>query len=91
MPQPSFKLSGLERTLLVFYHTVPVGVRAEVGRRLFDAWLSTAKNDDREETERRWIAANKRFRGGSLLMSTFDDLRAGEPIAAGHSGSGEVA
>ncbi len=35
----AYRLSGVERILLTLYHTVPVSVRAHVGRTLFDAWV----------------------------------------------------
>jgi hypothetical protein len=44
------------RTVLAFFDTVPVSVRADVGRRLFDAWVNPAAAGQQPNEQRRKVA-----------------------------------
>jgi hypothetical protein len=77
MPRQKFALSALERSLLAFYSTVPVYVRAQIGQVLLEAWTRPSAAE-REANEGRRKASWRRFKMGTVRISTFDDLRAGE-------------
>ena len=81
---PAFTLTGLERMLLVLYNTVPVAVRADVGRRLFHAWTHPDP-DVANENAIRWQLAKARFPFGTLSVNVFDDVQAGEPLEKGEA------
>lgn len=79
---PRFQLSKLERMLLVLYHAVPVTVRADVGRRLFQAWTNPSPAD-RDLNAIRWKAAKARFQGDALEVNLLDAVQAGEALTGG--------
>ena len=76
----AFTLSALERMLLVLYHSVPVPVRAEVGRHLFHAWTHPAVESERKPGDVRYRAAMMRFKLGTFGLGLFDDIQAGETV-----------
>jgi hypothetical protein len=67
---------------LSLYNTVSPRVRAELGERLFQAWIHPTA-DEQAECDARFKAASKRFKTGPLRVSVFGEMRLERPADEG--------